>query len=89
VTVGITTFFRTIFGRSEEEAELKRKAEEQLRRTRNGTTSIERAKAELQEAQRKIHRRAEEIKGRTAQEEGGENGREEGRAGERASLSEG
>lgn len=84
--MGITTFFRTIFGHSEEEAELKRRAEEELRKTRNGTTSIEKAKAQLQEAQRKIHRRAEEIRNKGDEEDG----REEGRADEgRASLSEG
>lgn len=60
--MGIGTFFKTIFGTSAEEAELKRRAAEEVTKTRNGTSSIEEAKIRLQEAQRRIHRRAERIK---------------------------
>ena len=60
--MGVKAFFKTIFGTSEEEAELKRRAAEEVRKAKNGVSSIEEAKVRLQEAQRRVHRRAEEIK---------------------------
>lgn len=60
--MSVTSFFRTIFGTSKEEADLKRRAAEAVRKAKNGASSIEAEKVRLQEAQRKIHSRAEEIK---------------------------
>jgi len=74
--VGIGTFFRTIFGASKEEADLKRRAAEEVRKTKDGTSSIEEAKIRLQEAQRRIHRRADEIKQADGLAGGTDGGRE-------------
>lgn len=76
--MGIGAFFRTIFGHSEHEAELKRRAEEEVRKTRSGISSIEEAKAQLREAQQKVHRRAEEIKAAGQDPVGGSDGGREG-----------
>lgn len=76
--MGIGAFFKTIFGASKEEADLKRRAAEEVEKTKNGTSSIEEAKIRLQEAQRRIHRRADKIK---QVEEGLSGGTDDGREG--------
>lgn len=60
--MGITRFFKTIFGQSEEEKELRRRAEEEMTKRRRGIESIKDAQAQLQEVQRKVHVRAEALK---------------------------
>lgn len=62
--MGITGFFRTIFGQSDEEKDLRRRAGEEMRKRRKGTESIKDAKEQLKEAQDRIHARAEEIRKR-------------------------
>lgn len=79
--MGVAAFFKTIFGTSEEEADLKRRAAEEVRKTRNGTSSIEEAKARLQEAQRRIHERADAIKSGT-EPAGGADEEQEGLGGD-------
>lgn len=74
--MGIGSFFKTIFGASEEEAELKRRAAKEVEKAKNGTSSIEEAKIRLQEAQRRIHGRAERIKRTEEDLAGGTDGRE-------------
>jgi hypothetical protein len=62
--MGITGFFRTIFGHSDEEKDLRRRAGEEMRRRRSGTESIKDAQAQLKDAQARLHARAEEIRKR-------------------------
>lgn len=61
-SMGITGFFRTIFGQSEEEKELRKRAEEEMNKRRRGTESIRNAQIQLQEVQERVHVRAEILK---------------------------
>jgi hypothetical protein len=59
--MGIKNFFKTLFGTSEEEKELKKKVEEVMREAKDGITSVTVARAKLEKAQEDFHVRAEEI----------------------------
>ncbi|KKM01997.1 hypothetical protein LCGC14_1788860 [marine sediment metagenome] len=62
--MGIVAALKTLFGTSEEEKELRRRTRELIRTKKNRTNDIAEARAKLEQAQRDVHARVDEIRKR-------------------------
>ena len=62
--MGLVAAFKTLFGTSEEEKELRRKTREVIEARKDRAHDIAEARAKLEQAQRDVHTRADEIRKR-------------------------
>ena len=69
--MNISTFFKTLFGKSEEELELKRQANEIVQRRKESSISIAEARERLEQAHVKMHQRTAKIRERQSSQHDG------------------